>query len=150
MATVNLNCSNLSSGYPGGYKPNPIIFECFVDKHPSKYEIRNKSDGSISESRKHYKVEVVAPGFQRENLFVSIDKDCCLSVMGIHTKDEITEKQKYRQHPVKYEGFTHEIKLPENIDTDFITAEYKSGILSIWFSKTETRRQQRASTVIVY
>ena len=93
MATINLNCSNLSSGYPGGHKPNPIIFECVVDKHPSKYEIRNKYDRSILESRKHYKVELVAPAFQRENLFVSAGEDCCLFVMGVHTKDEITEKK---------------------------------------------------------
>ena len=149
MTTVNLNFSNLSSGYPGGYKPNPVIFESLVGKHPLKDEIRNKSDINILEGRKHYKVEVVAPGFHRENLFASVDEGCCLSVTGVHTKDEIAEKQKYR-HPVKYEGFTHEIKLPENIDTDFITAEYKSGILSIWFSKTKRAKSHRASTIIVY
>ena len=149
MATINLNCSNLSSGYPGGYIPNPLIFESLVD-NPLKYEIINKSDSSILEGRNHYKVEVAAPGFHRENLFVSVDENCCLSVMGIHTEDEIAEKQKYRQHPVKYEGFTHETKLPKDIDTDFITAEYKSGILSIWFSKTNNLQQRTASTIIVY
>ena len=70
--------------------------------------------------------------------------------MGIHTEDEIAEKQKYRQHSVKYEGFTHETKLPKDIDTDFITAEYKSGILSIWFSKTNNLQQRTASMIIVY
>jgi HSP20 family protein len=150
MAPINLNFSNLSSGYPGGYKPNPVIFESLVGKNTLKDEISNKSDFSILESTNHYKVEVVVPGFHRENLFVSVDKDCCLSVTGIYTEDEIAEKQKYRQHPVKYEGFTDEIKLPENIDTDFITAEYKSGILSIWFSKTKKLQSQRASTIIVY
>ena len=150
MSTVNLNFSNLSSGYPGGYKPNPAIFEGLVGKPPLKDEISNKSDISILEGRKHYKIEVVAPGFQKENLFVCVDQDCCLSVTGIHSKDEIAEKQKYQQHAVKYEGFTHEIKLPEDIDNDFITAEYKSGILSIWFSKTQSPLPQRASTIIVY
>jgi len=150
MSIVNLNFSNLSSGYPGGYRPNPVIFESLVGKHPLKDEMSNKSDINILEGRKHYKVEVVAPGFERESLFVSVNEDCCLSVTGIHTKDEIAERQKYRQHPVKYEGFTHEIKLPENIDTDFITAEYKAGILSIWFSKTKNLNKQRASTIIVY
>ena len=150
MATVNLNFSNLSSVYPGGYKPNPIIFEDLVGKHPLKDEISNKSDINILEGRKHYKVEVAAPGFQKENLFVCVDQDCCLSVTGIYSKDEIAEKQKYQQHAVKYKGFTREIKLPEDIDTDFITSEYKSGILSIWFSKTQRPRPQRASTIIVY
>ncbi|MEO8854982.1 MAG: Hsp20/alpha crystallin family protein [Ginsengibacter sp.] len=150
MSNVNLNFSNLSSGYPGGYKPNPVIFESLVGKHPLKDEIINKSDFSILEGQKHYKVEVVAPGFQKENIFVSVNEDCCLSVTGIHTKGELAEEQKYLQHPVKYEGFTHEIKLPENIDTDFITAEYKSGILAIWFSKITLSRPKRASTIMVY
>ena len=150
MAAVNLNFSNLSSGYPGRYKPNPVIFESLAGKRPLENEIRIKSDFSILEGANHYKVEVVVPGFRRENLFVSVNKDCCLSVTGIYTEEEIAEKQKYRQHSVKYEGFTDEIKLPENIDTDFITAEYKSGILSIWFSKTKKLQSQRASTIIVY
>lgn len=150
MSFVNLNFSNLSSGYPGRYIPNPIIFETLVGKHPVKSEIKNKSDLSILEGTKHYKVELLAPGFKRENLFVSINEDCRLSITGVHTKNEIAEKQKYRQHPLKYEGFTHEIKLPENIDTDFVTAAYKSGILSIWFSKTEKLSLRRASTIIVY
>ena len=81
---------------------------------------------------------------------MSVNNDCCLSVTGDYTEDEIAEKRKYRQHPTKYEGFTHEIKLPENIDTDFITAAYKSGILSIWFSKTKGTQLQRASTIMVY
>ena len=115
MATVNINFSNLFSGYPIGYKPNPVIFEDLVGKHPLKDEIANKSDITILEGRKHYKVEVVSPGFEKENFFVSVNEDCCLSVTGIHTKDEIAERQKYRQHPVKYEGFTHEIKLRKNI-----------------------------------
>jgi len=68
---------------------------------------------------------------------------------GIHAKDEIAERQKYRQHSVKHEGFTHEIKLPENIDFDFITAEYKSGISSIWFSKTKDLKTQSALTIMV-
>ena len=44
MSIINLNFPNLSSGYPGGYIPNPIIFEILVGKHPIKDEIKNKSD----------------------------------------------------------------------------------------------------------
>ena len=150
MATINLNFSNLSSGYPGRYIPNPLIFEALVGKHSVKDKIKNKSDISILEGTEHYKVELPAPGFKRENLFVSVNEDCCLSITGMHTKDEIAKKQKYLKHPVKYEGFTHDIKLPANIDTDFCNAEYKSGILSIWFPKTNRLQQRRASTIIVY
>lgn len=150
MATVNLNFSNLSSGYPGGYIPNPVIFETLVGKHPIKNDAKNKSGIKILDGKKHYKFELVAPGFKRENLFVSINEDCYLSITCMHTEDEIAEKQKYLKHPLKYEGITYEIKLPENIDTDFITAEYKSGILSIWFSKTKNLNHRRASTIIVY
>ncbi|MEO9147095.1 MAG: Hsp20/alpha crystallin family protein [Ginsengibacter sp.] len=150
MVISNLNFSNLSSGYPGKYIPNPVIFETLVGKHPIKGEINNKSDIHILEGTEHYKVELLAPGFKRENLFVSVNEDCCLSITGVHTENEIAEKQKYQLHPLKYEGFTHEIKLPENIDTYFCNAEYKSGVLAIWFPKASTLHPRKASTIIVY
>ena len=150
MSTTNLNLANLSSGYPGGYIPNPIIFETLIGQHHLEDEVQNKSNICILEGEKHYKVELLTPGFKRENLFVSINEECCLSVTGMHTKDETAEKQKYQKHPVEYEGFTHEIKLPENIDTFFCNAEYKSGILAIWFPKASRLHPRRASTIIVY
>lgn len=149
MSTLNVNYPNLSPGYPGGYIPNPLIFETLV-KEQSVKEIKNKSDISILEDENYYKVELVAPGFKRENFLVSINENCCLSVTAMHTESEMAEIRKYQKHPLEYVSFTREIDLPENIDTDFVTAEYKSGILSIWFSKTEKPGFKRSTMIIVY
>ncbi|MGH2565678.1 MAG: Hsp20 family protein, partial [Ginsengibacter sp.] len=46
--------------------------------------------------------------------------------------------------------FNRELLLPENIDTDFLKAEYRKGILSFWFLKIKKPCQRRPSTVIVY
>ena len=93
---------------------------------------------------------MAAPGLQREDFFVSINELGLLSISALHKEPKRIENEKYQRHTFNYECFTHELILPENIDTDFNKAEYNAGILYIWFLKTEKPYQKRASTIIVY
>lgn len=150
MAPVNVSPPSLTPAYPGGYVPNPLIIETLVERNPVTNDIRNKSDINILEDKKYFKLEILAPGFKRENFLVSIDEKCSLSVTAMHTEKERAERERYQKQAFTYEYFNREISLPKNIDTDFVNAEYRSGILSIWFLKTEKYYQKRASLIIVY
>lgn len=150
MSNLNATYNSSTPGYPGGYVPNPLIFESIKRKHCGAGESKDEANFYILENTKYFKVELVAPGFKRENFLVSINEKCCLSVTAMHTEDEQRERQRYEKQVLKYECINKEFALPENIDTDFISAEYKSGILSIWFLKTEKSYRRRATMVIVY
>ena len=143
-----INISNAGpQGYPGGYVPNPLISEMYSNVSD---ESRNKMEYDIVESKKHYKVDLIAPGFKRESFLVNVNEKCSLTVTAMHSKEEKKEMSKYYGEHVEKESLHCKISLPKNIDTDFAIAEYKSGILSIIFSKTDKRYKRRASMIIVY
>jgi HSP20 family protein len=56
----------------------------------------------------------------------------------------------YHIHEFNYDCFEHQFLLPEDVDADTISAEYKSGILSLYLSKTGKPEDESVHRVIVY
>jgi HSP20 family protein len=139
-----------TSAYPGEYTPIQLKFETLAAELSKPHKGAKTPAYNICETSEYYKIELAAPGLQREDLFVSITSQGRLSISALHQEPNNPENEKYRKHAFNYECFNRELLLPENIDTDFIKAEYRKGILSFWFLKTEKSYQKRASTIIVY
>jgi HSP20 family protein len=138
------------STYPGEYTPIQFKFETLAAELSKPHEGARTPACNICETPEYYKIELAAPGLQREDLFVSITEHGHLSISALHDTAGNIENETYKKHTFNYECFNRELLLPENIDTDFIKAEYRKGILSFWFLKTEKTYQKRASTIIVY
>lgn len=149
-----INSPNFSSTdrstYPGEYTPNPFIFEK-IGK-PSSFNLKSAifSNVNIFEDSEYYCVELDAPGLRREDFFVQINERGNLIVSGIHKEPSGFLNEEKNPSEETYSGFSRELALPENIDTDFVKAQCKSGILSIWFLKTKKPYHKRASLVVVY
>lgn len=150
MTTQSINSIDPNQGYPGGYVPNPLIFDTIREKHCGTDASGNQTNFKILENKKYYKIELVAPGFKRENFLVHVNEKCDLSISAMHTDAERKEKLRYEQQELNNDCLDLKIALPQNIDTDFTSAQYKSGILSIWFLKIEKSYRHRASMIIVY
>jgi HSP20 family protein len=149
MSTSNIHTQGISA-YPGEYTPDQFKFETLVAELAKPHEGAKKPDYNISETSEYYKIEIATPGLQREDFFVNITELGLLSVSALHKKPGDAENERYRKHTFNYECFHREILLPINVDTDFIKTEYRKGILSFWFLKTERPYQKRASVVVVY
>ena len=150
MLTAKTQNSDSISTYPGEYKPLQRKFEKLTEELSKPHEGASCPADNIRETPEYYKIELAAPGLNREDFFVSIGENGQLSISALHKEANKVHNEKYRKHTFNYECFTRELSLPENIDTDFVKAEYNAGILSIWFSKTEKSYQKRPSRVIVY
>ena len=150
MLTAKTQNSDSISTYPGEYKPIQRKFEKLTEELSKPHEGASCPADNIRETPEYYKIELAAPGLNREDFFVSIGENGQLSISALHKETTKIQNEKYRKHTFNYECFTREILLPENIDTDFNRAEYSAGILSIWFLKTQRPYQRRSSTVIVY
>jgi len=147
---ISNNPNHEVSAYPGEYTPIQLKFETLVAELSKPHEGARNPSYNICETSEYYKIELAAPGLQREDLFVSITEHGHLSISALHDTADNIENETYKKHTFNYECFNRELLLPENIDTDFIKAEYRKGILSFWFLKTEKSYQKRASTIIVY
>jgi HSP20 family protein len=138
------------SPYPGKYTPLPLKFERLMAEFSKSHEGARNPDFNVCETSEYYKIELAAPGLQREDFFVSVTEQGRLSVSALKKESHGVENEKFMKHTFNYECFNRELLLPENIDTDFIKAEYRKGILSFWFLKTEKPYQKRTSIIIVY
>ena len=138
------------STYPGEYTPVQSKFEMLEEELSKPHEGASSPAHNICETPDYYKIELAAPGLNREDFFVNVNELGVLSIAALHKEPKRVENEKYHRHTFNYECFTHKLLLPENIDTDFNKAEYNAGILYIWFLKTEKPYQKRASIIIVY
>lgn len=150
MNNTNTKYPDKISTYPGEYTPAEYHFKKMEEELSKPHEGASKPAYNIYETPEYYKVELAAPGLKREDFFVNINVHGHLSISALHQKPNPMGNVKYKKHAFNYECFIRKLVLPENVDTDFIKAEYKAGILSFLFLKTEKQYQRRPSIIIVY
>ncbi len=139
--------TNKLSVYPGEYKLLPsklrVLENRLKDTKPLKASAYN-----ISQTPNNYKIELAAPEFEREDFFIQIKKDGRLVISALHD-EKMYSDEKYKKHAFHHGFLSSEIVVPQNADTDFSKAEYKNGILSIWFFKSNRSCKKRESVITV-
>jgi HSP20 family protein len=92
---------------------------------------------NISQDDKNFIVEVVSPGFKREDFKIKVDDD----ILTISAESKMETKQggnnkEYSRREYSYSSFTRSFRLPDNAKDDAISAKYNDGILEITIPKT--------------
>jgi HSP20 family protein len=96
---------------------------------------------NISEDDKNYLVEVMAPGFKKEDFKVNVEDDAL--IISAEAKNETTEQNKrYSRREYSYNSFTRSFRLPENAKSDTVDATYKDGVLKLNIPKTNTEAKK--------
>lgn len=126
-------------------KMDPFLSHFFdvENMFPSKFRNGNTFPAvNIAETEKNFQVDVVAPGYKKEDFKVSVEDD--VLTIGAETKTEINEEDKdkqYSRREYSYSSFTRSFRLPENAEDAAISAEYKEGILKLNIPKTEIQQK---------
>ena len=87
-------------------------------------------------------INVVAemPGVAKEDISVSVNDENILTITGKKEKVTVSDEEG-KFSPVvaerRFGNFARSILLPDNIDSEHISANYKNGILDIAISKKE-------------
>ncbi len=119
------------------------VFDSLFSEAINKNLTVNKVPGvNILETENAYKIEVAAPGLNKEDFQINVKKDT-LSVWA-EKKDEASEEKKdYTRKEFDYYSFARSFVLPETVNTDQITAEYVNGILNITIGKDTAQSQSK-------
>lgn len=130
--------------YPGKYVPMPEIEELLKDKK------RHMTLPSINmdEFDNFFRVEVSLPGIHRQDIVVLVE-DSILTIKVIH-KDSHPAICKPKIHEFDMNYFERQITLPQDADTEFATAEYRDGILSMLVPKTPDHSKLHPGRIVVY
>ncbi|MGZ4036103.1 MAG: Hsp20/alpha crystallin family protein [Bacteroidia bacterium] len=95
---------------------------------------------NVSEDADKFNLELSAPGFEKENFKISLNKGV-LSISGEHKSEKETVERNYSRKEYSYGSFQRSFTLPEDVNEDKIDAKYENGILKIVLPKKEGKIQ---------
>lgn len=97
---------------------------------------------NIQETEANFIVEVAAPGKKREDFNIELENDI-LSIFSEEKKESETEQTKqYTRKEFSYTNFKRAFSLPENVNSEKISASYTNGVLIITLPKKEEDKAQ--------
>lgn len=123
---------------------NELVDELFSnffrnDHHDEDYvqNCRNKPATNVFEAQKEFKIEVLLPGFDREDVQMNVHKNI-LTIKVDKEKDENkNEEFKYAHREFDVYNFERKYQLPKSVNEEKISAGFDKGILTVTLPKKE-------------
>jgi len=91
---------------------------------------------NIKETETGYTLDVMAPGFDKENFQVSVEENI-LTIKAEKKAEETTGKDKFIRKEYNLGAFNRSFTLDKNIDADNISAQYVNGVLTLNLQRKE-------------
>lgn len=133
--------------YPGEYIPLPehqaLLEACKVSGNNSAVLHVN-----MDEYQDSFKIDITVPGVKREDIFIQV-QDNILSLVVLHKENEEMRK-KLQIHEYDADFLERQLVLPKNADTEFISAEYRQGILTLYIPKAEDPSCKNLQQIVIY
>ena len=126
----------------------PAMFDDFFDNEWMKKTNATAPAINVIENDTEYKVEVAAPGMNKEDFNVHVDENGNL-VIAMEKKtesknDEKEKKGRYLRREFSYTKFQQTLILPDDADTANIKARVRHGVLHINIPKKAMATEQKA------
>ena len=91
---------------------------------------------NVAETASGYRIEVAAPGLDKSDFKLSLEKDVLtIKVEKIKSSEEVEDK--YLRREYSYNAFERSFQLPKTIDQEKIDAKYENGVLHLSLPKRE-------------
>jgi HSP20 family protein len=95
----------------------------------------------IAETEKEYAITGEIPGIEAKDLDVTLS-DGTLTIKGEKKREEEEQGEHFHRIEREYGSFHRGFRLPENVKTEALKANYKDGVLKITLPKTELRTKK--------
>ena len=91
---------------------------------------------NVKETKDAYQLEVVAPGFEKNDFNINLDKN--ILTISVEKKSETENKdEKQVRREYSYHSFKRSFTLDEKIDAEKIDAKYVNGVLTLNLPRKE-------------
>ncbi|WNJ18005.1 Hsp20/alpha crystallin family protein [Pontibacter sp. G13] len=91
---------------------------------------------NVKETDTTFELELVAPGFSKEEIKLEIDQDL-LTLKADHTDTQENQGETFTRREFRKQSFKRAFQLPETVNTEEISAKYENGILHVVLPKQE-------------
>jgi len=121
--TFNSLFEDIFNSFPSGYAGNEWNVNGFVP-------------ANIRETKDAYQLELVAPGLEKSDFKVNIDKN--MLTISSEKKSELkNEDEKMIRKEYSFRSFSRSFTLDDSIDAGKIAAKYEHGVLYVSLPKKE-------------
>jgi HSP20 family protein len=90
---------------------------------------------NIIEKDESFELEVAAPGLEKSDFKVMIEKDH-LTISAETEMGEDSTEQQFKRKEYNFQKFTRRFRLPHTVDKSSLKAKYLQGILKVVIQKT--------------
>jgi len=112
------------------------LLENFFNDIPTLFKddfdssLKNFVPVNIRETKEAYQLEVVAPGFEKNDFNINLEKS--VLTISAEKKNEVKEEsEKQIRKEYHYRSFKRSFTLDEKIDAEKIEAKYVNGVLTL-------------------
>src|SRR5262245_32672880 len=125
IVKVNNKPSNGFSLLDNFFNDFPTLFK---DDFASNF--KNFAPVNIKETKDAYELEVVAPGFEKNDFNINLEKNT-LTISAEKKSEERKEDEKQIRNEYSYGSFKRSFTLDEKIDAEKVEAKYVNGVLAL-------------------
>ncbi|WP_206730905.1 Hsp20/alpha crystallin family protein, partial [Pediococcus pentosaceus] len=107
---------------------NTVFDNLFNDNFISDRLVSRVPAVNISETEKSFKIEMAAPGLDKSDFKINVDKNL-ITISAEKKEESVSEEKLYSKKEFNYSSFSRSFTLPETVDYSNIEAAYEGGIL---------------------
>jgi HSP20 family protein len=111
------------------------VLDTFLTGFPSVFrddfvtpDLKQFAPVNVKEVENGYQLEVVAPGLEKEDFKLDLDKNI-LTISAEKKAETEMKNEKHFRREYKYQSFKRSFTIDEHIDADNIDAKYVNGVL---------------------
>jgi HSP20 family protein len=91
---------------------------------------------NVKETENDYVLEVVAPGFQKEDFKINLDNNT-LTISAEKKEETENKNEKFIRKEYKQQSFSRSFTIDEKVDAETISAKYVNGVLTLNLAKKQ-------------
>jgi len=110
--------------------------------------VSNIPSVNVSETGDDFKIELAAPGLEKNDFDLNIEKDQLVISVKKEASNEVKD-EKFTRKEFNYSSFERSFHLPEGVKSNAIEAVYEDGILEIVLPKKEEAKELPARSIKV-
>lgn len=138
--------SDKISKYEGNTYPG--IWGRLFDNDFFNFNQSNMPAVNVKETKKEFKLEISAPGFDKQDFDIQINKNVLtISATSENSSEEKGDDEKVLRREFSSSTFSRSFTLPEHVDTEKITAKEKNGVLHVSLPKKEDAKENAVKRI---
>lgn len=102
---------------------------------------------NVTEDHDNYVLEVAAPGLEKSDFNITVEKDQLIISVNKDEKKEDKEEGKWTRKEFNYLSFRRTFHITDAIETNKIEASYNNGILNLILPKKEEVKEKAPTTI---